>query len=179
MTRSGLGIRATINARLEEVSFRTGMTAGAVTLLGLAAVAAAAMMTVMPSHGKPLNGAAVAPTTASSPVTIAAVPVAARTSRTPAPKHPKVSSTPAGAGQSATQATDPSPDYGSGSQYGSSDRQYGSGGGYYGHSRSGQYGHGGQQGYGGGYGSGGGYGGSGGYGLGGGQSGYGGYPGGY
>jgi hypothetical protein len=153
MTGPRLGIRAAINARLEEVSFRTGMMTGAITLLGLAAVTAVAMITAMPSHGTPVNGAAAAPTTSSSPVSIAVVPVAARTSRTAAHRHPEVVSTPAAqASQSATQASDV--DSGSGRQYGSSGssgRRYDSTGG----STSWQYGRGSQQGSRGGYGTGG------------------------
>jgi hypothetical protein len=158
MTGSGLGIRATINARLEEVSFRTGMMTGAITLLGLAAVTAVAMITMMPGHGSPVNGAAVAPTVSSSPVSIAVVPVAARTSRTPAYRHAEVASTTAGAqsaGQSATQSNQPSVNSGSGRQYGSSGRRYDSTGSDFGGSTSSQNSRSGQQGYHGGYGTGG------------------------
>ena len=71
------GIRAAINARLEEVSFRTGVTAGAITLLVLAAATAAVVLTVMPSSGSAVNRAAGVPATLSSPVAAVAVPVAA------------------------------------------------------------------------------------------------------
>ena len=55
------GVRAAINARLEEVSFRIGVTAGAITLLVLSAAVAAVVITVMPSQrqpGEPCRGSA-------------------------------------------------------------------------------------------------------------------------
>ena len=61
MAGSRPGIRAAINARLEEVSFRTGMMAAAATLLVLGAATAAVVLTVTPSHGSPVNNAAGAP----------------------------------------------------------------------------------------------------------------------
>jgi len=111
------GVRAAINARLEEVSFRKGMMTGAITLLVLTAAAAALVLTVTPSHGSPVNGAAGTPAAASSPAAAAVVPVTAPTPRTPAWSVRVVSapasSAPAAAAQPApqytAQASQPSP----------------------------------------------------------------------
>ena len=117
------GIRAAINARLEEVSFRTGVTAGAITLLVFAAAAAAVVLTVMPSRGSAVNRAAGAQTIASSPVAAAAVPVAAPSLRPPARPLPEASSSPtataAAVAQPAAQAGQPSADPGPRAQHGS------------------------------------------------------------
>src|ERR1700761_1513389 len=86
------GIRAAINARLEEVSFRTGVMTGAVTLLALAAVAAAGVLTVTPSPGSPVASAAGTPAAVSSPAAAAVVPVTTPSPRTSAHSLPKVTS---------------------------------------------------------------------------------------
>ena len=102
------GIRAAINARLEEVSFRKGMMTGAITLLVLTAAAAALVLTVTPSHGSPVNGAAGTPAAASAPAAAAVVPVTAPTPRTSA-RSVRVVSAPASAAPAA--AAPPAPQY--------------------------------------------------------------------
>lgn len=88
------GVRAAINARLEEVSFRVGATAGAIALLVLSAAVAAVVITVMPSQGGPVNGAAGAPAAARFPVAAATAPAAAPTLRAPGRYLPEASSPP-------------------------------------------------------------------------------------
>jgi len=109
------GIRATINARLEEVSFRTGVVAGAATLLVIAAAAAAVVITVLPSQGSPVNRAAGAPVAASSPAahTVPATVPSAPASPTPPGHTPTASSSPAAPAarsQPSAQASEYSPD---------------------------------------------------------------------
>jgi hypothetical protein len=113
------GIRTAVNARLEEVSFRTGVTAGAVTLLVLAAATAAVVLTVMPSQGSPANRAAAAPAAASAPVAAAVTPAAAPTPRTPGRQPVEASappSAPPAGTRPAAQAGQTSPDTGSSPQ---------------------------------------------------------------
>ena len=117
------GLRAAINARLEEVSFRTGVTAGAITLLVLAAATAAVVLTVMPSSGSAVNRAVAVSATLSPPVAAAAVPVAVPSLRPPARGLPEASSSPsataAAVAPTAAQASRPSADPGPVAQYGS------------------------------------------------------------
>ena len=117
------GIRAAINARLEEVSFRTGVMAGAITFLVLAAATAAVVLTVMPSSGSAVNRATGAPAPLSSPVAAAAVPMAAPSLHPAARRLPVASSSPsapaAAAAQHPAQASQPSADPGPVAQYGS------------------------------------------------------------
>lgn len=87
------GIRAAVNTRLEEVSFRTGLMAGAATLLVLAGAAAAVVLTMMPSQGSPVDRAAGAGATVSSPVAAVTVPVAAPT-RVPRRQVPEATTRP-------------------------------------------------------------------------------------
>ncbi len=77
------GIRAAVNARLEEVSFRTGMATGAIALLAFAAATAAVVITVSSSQGRPANETAGRPSVVTSPVAVA-VP-SARPSPLPTP----------------------------------------------------------------------------------------------
>jgi hypothetical protein len=131
------GIRAAINARLEEVSFRTGVTAGAITLLVLAAATAAVVLTVMPSSGSAVNRAvAVSATlcppvaaTLSPPVAAAAVPVAVPSLHPSAHGLPEASSSPsataAAVAPPAAQASQPSADPGPVAQYGSAAATHG------------------------------------------------------
>jgi hypothetical protein len=113
------GLRTAINARLEEVSFRTGATAGAVTLLVLAAATAAIVLTVMPSQGSPVHRAAAGPAATSAPAAAAVTPAAAPTLRAPGRKPVGASplpSAPAAGAQPATQAGQTAQDTGSGPQ---------------------------------------------------------------
>ena len=128
------GIRTAINARLEEVSFRTGLITGAITLVTLAVATAAVMITTMPSSGIPVNSAAETPAVASSPVA-AVVPMVASSARTPGHRlrtATSPASTPAAGAYSAVQRSQSSPDQNSDQQY------YGSGGGSYDGMASGQ-----------------------------------------
>jgi hypothetical protein len=123
MVGSRTRIRMAINARLEEVSFRTGMATGAITLLALAAATAAVVVAVMPGHGSSVNGTAGAPIPASSPVA-AVVPVAAPSLTTPSHRLPGTPSaravsteSAAGSGQASASAKSSSASAGSGSRY--------------------------------------------------------------
>jgi hypothetical protein len=86
---------------------------GAVTLLALAAVAAAVVLTVTPSHGSPVASAAGTPAAVSSPAAAAVVPVITPSPRTSAHSLRKVSSPASSAAapvaQYTAQATQPSP----------------------------------------------------------------------
>src|SRR6185437_10809100 len=97
------------NARLEEVSFRTGVRVGAVALLVLAAATAAVVLTVMPGQGAPVNRAAVAPAATSAPAVAAVTPAAASAS-------PSAPSAPAAGAQPAAQAGQTSQDTGASPQ---------------------------------------------------------------
>jgi len=116
------GIRTAINARLEEVSFRTGVRVGAVALLVLAAATAAVVLTVMPGQGAPVNRAAVAPAATSAPAVAAVTPAAAPTPRAPGRKpvaasaSPSAPSAPAAGAQPAAQAGQTSQDTGASPQ---------------------------------------------------------------
>jgi hypothetical protein len=103
------GIRAAINARLEEVSFRTGVMTGAVTLLAVAAAAAAVVLTVTPSHGSAVTSAAGTPAAVSSRAAAAVVPVTTPSPRTSAHSLRKVSPPASSAAAPAAQVTLPSP----------------------------------------------------------------------
>jgi hypothetical protein len=127
------GVRAAINARLEEVSFRTGMMTGAIAFLALAAATAAVVLTVMPSQGSPVNGAVGVPAAASSPVAASAVPVAAPSVRTPAHglhevSFPSSSAPAAGTQPTAEPAAQPAAQASQSSAYPSSSPQSGSAG---------------------------------------------------
>jgi hypothetical protein len=110
---SGPGIRAAVNARLEEVSFRTGMTAGAVTLLVLAAAVAAVVITVLPSQGSQVSRAVTAPVAASAPAAPATVQAVTPAPRPSASHRTRASSAPTAAAASAAsnaQSSQYSPD---------------------------------------------------------------------
>ena len=111
MAGSRPGIRAAINARLEEVSFRTGMMAAAATLLVVGAATAALVLTVTPSHGSPVNNAAGAPAAASSPVAVATGPAAPSSPRPSATRtraaKATASSTPEVVAQTAAEPASP------------------------------------------------------------------------
>jgi hypothetical protein len=112
MVGSWPGVRAAINARLEEVSFRTGVMAGAVTLLVLSAAVAAVIATVVPSKGGPVSRAAGAMAAAGFPAAAATPPVAAPTLRAPGRHLPEASSppsAPAAGSRPAAQASQSSP----------------------------------------------------------------------
>ena len=94
MVGSWPGLRAAINARLEEVSFRTGVMAGAITLLVLSAAVAAVVTTVLPSNGSPVNRAAGAAAAARFPVAAATPPAAAPTLGAPGRHVPEPGSPP-------------------------------------------------------------------------------------
>lgn len=124
------GIRTAINVRLEEVSFRKGVIAGAITLVTLAAATAVVMITAMPSSGIPVNSAAETPAAASSPVA-AVVPIVASSARTPGHSlrtATSPASTPAAGAYSAVQTSQSSPNPNSNQQYyGSGDGSFGDG----------------------------------------------------
>jgi hypothetical protein len=95
--RTHSGLRATINAWLENISFRTGMITGAVVLLAIAAAGAAVAVL---SHGSQAAGALgargpamVAPSAAALPVSTPQPPVMPG-SATPARSAPATSAPP-------------------------------------------------------------------------------------
>jgi hypothetical protein len=120
--RTHSGLRAVINAWLEDISFRTGMITGAVVLLVIAAGAVA--VTVL-GHGGQAAGAlgsrgpaTVAPSAAASPVSTAQPPVmpgsatparSAPAASAPPPRSAAAVSAPAGGSPSAAPATGSGP----------------------------------------------------------------------
>lgn len=56
--RARWGVRAAVNAQLEEISFRTGLIAAAVGIAALLAIAAAGVYAATSGQGRPVAGAA-------------------------------------------------------------------------------------------------------------------------
>ena len=89
--RAPSGLRAAVNARLEEISFRTGLLTAAIALAALLAIAVAGVYAADLGHGRTPGGAPRQLSAASAPVTTPATH-AAVTPRTPA--HPLASPKP-------------------------------------------------------------------------------------
>ena len=99
-------LRAVVNARLEEISFRTGLIAATIALVALSVVAAAGVYAATLSVG----GQAVAAPNALSAGTHKTVPTATATAPT---TYPLPSSTPAARRPATTATTSPQPTAGS------------------------------------------------------------------
>ena len=67
-TRAHSRLHAAVNARLEEISFRTGLITAMIALLALAAIATAGVFAATLSLGGTAVAAQGAPTTASAPI---------------------------------------------------------------------------------------------------------------
>ena len=89
-TRSGL--RSAVNARLEEISFRTGLITGTTALVALSAVVAAGVYVAALGHGSPASAARVS-SADNAPVTTATVPASVRPRHSQASPKPKAQRT--------------------------------------------------------------------------------------
>jgi hypothetical protein len=122
--RARAGLRAAVNARLEEISFRAGLLAVTITLVALSAIAAVTVYAFVLRHGGPAGNATRVASASGAPVTTRTVPASplprtqGHRQASPRPKaHPRtqqpvtVSTTtpqPAG-GQPQAQAGSPAP----------------------------------------------------------------------
>jgi hypothetical protein len=86
-TRSGL--RSAVNARLEEISFRTGLITATTALVALSAIVAAGVYVAALGHGSPASGAARVSSADKAPITTAAVPASVRPRHSQASPKPK------------------------------------------------------------------------------------------
>jgi hypothetical protein len=127
-------LHAAVNARLEEISFRTGLITAMIALLALAAIATAGVFAATLSLGGTAVAAQGAPTTASArtvpATTAAAQPTMPAHPRATTPAHPHATTAPQATHPVTTAITRPQPTGGSqpwaeadGSQ--SSSRYYG------------------------------------------------------
>ena len=107
------GLRAAVNARLEEISFRTGLIGAAIALFALVAIAAAGVYVATAGHGSAAvavsadNVPKTAPKASAAPLPSKPAPpsaTAAPKAAKAAPGHP-ANSQPAAAAQSQVQAT--------------------------------------------------------------------------
>jgi len=85
------GLRAAVNAQLEEISFRTGLIAAAIALIALVAIAAAGVYAATLSHGIPASSTASVRSVASAPAKPRTVPTSAASVPPSAPAHPSAS----------------------------------------------------------------------------------------
>jgi hypothetical protein len=93
-TRAQSRLHAAVNARLEEISFRTGLITAMIALLALAAIATAGVFAATLSLGGTAVAAQGAPTTASAPKTVPATTAAARPTTPVTPARPRATATP-------------------------------------------------------------------------------------
>ena len=103
-------LRAAVNARLEEISFRTGLIAASMTLVALAAIAAAGVFAATLSLGSPAVAATGALSAASAPAVIPATTASALPATSP---HPQASFTPKARQPVTAATTSPQPAGGS------------------------------------------------------------------
>lgn len=89
--RAQAGLRAAVNAQLEEISFRTGLIAAAITLVALLAIAAAAVYAATVSHSGPASSTASVRNVASVPAVPPTAPAPAMSVPPSAPAHPAAS----------------------------------------------------------------------------------------
>jgi hypothetical protein len=85
-------LRAAVNARLEEISFRAGVTAAMIALIALAGIATAGVFAATLSLGGTAVAAQGAPTATSTPAT-APTTAAAQPTATPRATHPVTAAT--------------------------------------------------------------------------------------
>ena len=86
-TRSGL--RSAVNARLEEISFRTGLITATTALVALSAIVAAGVYVAALGHGGPASSAIRVSRADQAPVTTATVPASALPRHSQASPKPK------------------------------------------------------------------------------------------
>lgn len=72
--RARSGVRAAVNARLEEISFRAGLTAATIALIAFSAIAVIGVFAFVVSHGGQAAGATNAANASSAPVTTLTTP---------------------------------------------------------------------------------------------------------
>ncbi len=106
-------LRAAVNARLEEISFRTGLITATIGLVALSAIAAAGVYAATLSLGSQpvatvgaLSAAGTTSTMRTAPKT---TPTATASAQPTAPAHPRASSTPKTALPVTAAATNPQP----------------------------------------------------------------------
>lgn len=75
--RARSGVRAAVNARLEEISFRAGLTAATIALVAFSAIAVIGVFAFVVSHGGQAAGATNAANAGSAPVTTLTTPALA------------------------------------------------------------------------------------------------------
>lgn len=75
--RARSGLRAAVNARLEEISFRAGLIAASIAFVAISAIAAVAVYEFTLSHGAPAASASGAVSARSAPVTARTTPASA------------------------------------------------------------------------------------------------------
>ena len=92
--RAQWGLRAAVNAQLEEISFRTGLIAGAITLVALLAIVAAGVYATTLSHGGTASSTASVQSVDSAPATHPAAPASAAPVLPSASAHSSVSAKP-------------------------------------------------------------------------------------
>jgi hypothetical protein len=103
-------LRAAVNARLEEISFRTGLITASMVLVALAAIAAAGVFAATLGLGSPAVAAAGALSAASAPAVIPATTASAPPAM---PRPPQASSTPKATQPVTAATTSPQPAAGS------------------------------------------------------------------
>ncbi len=103
-------LRAAVNSRLEEISFRTGLITATIGLLALAAIAAAGVFAVTLSLGTQAVATAGALSAASAP---RATPTATASVPPTTPAHPQATSTPKARQPVTAATTAPRPSAGS------------------------------------------------------------------
>jgi type IV secretory pathway VirB10-like protein len=85
------GVRAAVNAQLEEISFRTGLIGAAIALAALLAIAAAGVYAATVSHGSPAANTTSVRSVASAPAKLPTAPTAAASVPPSTPAHPSAS----------------------------------------------------------------------------------------
>jgi hypothetical protein len=102
--RSGIG--SAVNARLEEISFRTGLMTATIALFTLLAIVAAGVYVAALGHGSPAGGAARVASADNAPVR----PVTARAATLPrTPGHPQATPKPKSQRTVTADTTSPQP----------------------------------------------------------------------
>jgi hypothetical protein len=86
-TRSGL--RSAVNARLEEISFRTGLITATTALVAISAVVAAGVYVAALGHSSPASSATRVSSAGKAPVTTATVPASVLPRHSQASPKPK------------------------------------------------------------------------------------------
>lgn len=104
--RAGRGMRAAVNAWLEEISFRAGVTAAAIFVPVLAAVTVTVVLVTGPSHGSPVASMEHSRAAVGSPVTAASASLPAPPTHASGQPRPEVSTSPVQAAVQSPVAAD-------------------------------------------------------------------------